>query len=119
MASKCESFQTAKRKRVCGAADYRHCHPRHMGCAGSVESADREAVGGAGSNLTSNASHEATLAAAAIGGALGTFSMVDLSIAAKGLVSLDLMSASDPICVVYERRDGRLVELGRTEAICT
>ena len=90
-----------------------------MGCAGSVESADREAVGGAGSNLTSNASHEATLAAAAIGGALGTFSMVDLSIAAKGLVSLDLMSASDPICVVYERRDGRLVELGRTEAICT
>ena len=58
-------------------------------------------------------------AAAAIGGSGGTFSFVDLSISATGLVSLDTTSASDPICIVYENTTRGLVELGRTEVICT
>lgn len=58
-------------------------------------------------------------AAAAIGGAGGTFSFVDLSISAAGLIALDATSASDPICVVYENSQRGLVELGRTEVICT
>ena len=90
-----------------------------MGCTGSVESADREAIGQFPTDAASSPTQEAAIAAAAIGGAAGAYSMVDLSVSAKGLVSLDRLSASDPICVVYERRDGRLVELGRTEAICT
>jgi hypothetical protein len=91
-----------------------------MGCSGSVEMADREAAGGhADVTGTVHTHNEAAEAAAAIGGALGTFSLVELSISAKGLVSMDTFSASDPVCIVYEQQGGRLLEIGRTEAICT
>jgi hypothetical protein len=87
-----------------------------MGCASSTADADRGAVAGSASaGGDAVAASEAAAAAAVLGSALGTFSFVDLSIAASGLPKLDLLSQSDPMCVVFEGQR----ELGRTEMICT
>ena len=90
----------------------------HGGEQGNTESADRQAAGIAASP-TGAAGTAADEAAAVLGSAAGTYSLVDLSISAAGLVSLDVTSASDPICVVYEVGPRGLVELGRTEVVCT
>jgi len=43
--------------------------------------------------------------------------MVELSVAASGLKDTDVMSKSDPVCVLFEKRSGRWEEIGRTEMI--
>jgi hypothetical protein len=58
-------------------------------------------------------------AAAALGGSLGLFSPVELSISAEGIADTDTLSAPDPLAVIYERTPGGLVEIGRTEVIGT
>lgn len=50
----------------------------------------------------------------AAGGASQTF---QLSVACKKLANLDLMSKSDPLCVLYILRDGAWREVGKTERI--
>ncbi len=64
-------------------------------------------------------SDDTAAAAAALGGAAGLFSPVELSISAEGLADTDAMSAPDPLAVVYERTSRGFVEVGRTEVICT
>ena len=54
-----------------------------------------------------------------LGGSAGLFSPVELSISAEGLAETDAMSAPDPLAVVYERTKTGLIEIGRTEVICT
>ena len=44
-------------------------------------------------------------------------STVELSVSASGLKDTDLMSKSDPVCVLFEKRVGRWEEIGRTEMI--
>jgi hypothetical protein len=53
-----------------------------------------------------------------MGGALGLFSPVELSLSAEALAETDAFSAPDPMAVVLERSVGGLKELGRTEMIC-
>ncbi len=58
-------------------------------------------------------------AAQAMGGGVGLFSFVELSIVAQGLAETDSLSAPDPMAVVFERDvKGTYVEIGRTEVIC-
>ncbi|KAF6176598.1 hypothetical protein GIB67_034460 [Kingdonia uniflora] len=46
------------------------------------------------------------------------FTQLELSLSASKLLDMDFASKSDPMAVVYEKkRDGTLVELGRTEVI--
>ncbi|GER49043.1 calcium-dependent phospholipid-binding protein [Striga asiatica] len=45
------------------------------------------------------------------------FTPIELSLSASKLLDLDIVSKSDPMAVVYTRRDGKLEELGRTEVI--
>ncbi|GFP93377.1 protein bonzai 3 [Phtheirospermum japonicum] len=45
------------------------------------------------------------------------FTPIELSLSASKLLDRDIVSKSDPIAVVYMRRDGKLEELGRTEVI--
>ncbi len=88
-----------------------------QGTTDSVARVDTSAAGGGSGSAAASAMGDA--AAAAMGGAGGTFSFVDLSISASGLIALDATSASDPLCVVFENTPRGLVEVGRTEIICT
>ncbi|KAL3622773.1 Protein BONZAI 3 [Castilleja foliolosa] len=45
------------------------------------------------------------------------FTPIELSLSASKLLDRDIVSKSDPMAVVYMRRDGKLEELGRTEVI--
>lgn len=56
-------------------------------------------------------------AASALGGALGLFSPVELSISAEALAETDAFSAPDPMAVVLERTKTGVAECGRTELI--
>ena len=46
-----------------------------------------------------------------------TFSRVELSVKCTELADMDLFSKSDPICVLFSRKQGDWVEEGRTEVI--
>ncbi|KAL6576117.1 Protein BONZAI 3 [Orobanche hederae] len=50
-------------------------------------------------------------------GEYALFTPIELSLSASKLLDRDIMSKSDPMAVVYMRRDGKLEELGRTEVI--
>ena len=46
-----------------------------------------------------------------------TSSRVELSVRCTGLVNLDRMSKSDPMCVLFSKKYGAWSEYGRTEVI--
>ncbi|KAI3898398.1 hypothetical protein MKX03_007912 [Papaver bracteatum] len=51
-------------------------------------------------------------------GCQGLFTQLQLSLSAKQLIDMDLLSKSDPMAIVYAKRsDGMLEEIGRTEVI--
>lgn len=45
------------------------------------------------------------------------FPLVDLHVSAKDLKDMDLLSKSDPICVLYIQREGKWQEFARTEVV--
>ncbi|KAL6845034.1 hypothetical protein ACP4OV_025207 [Aristida adscensionis] len=93
------------------------------GCFSGDLRGGMEAVGGGGR------SHGAAAAAAPGGpndavdyffharGLRGLYSPLELSFSASKLRNMDAFSKSDPMLVVYTKKDGKLEEIGRTEVI--
>ncbi|KAH9329184.1 hypothetical protein KI387_001292, partial [Taxus chinensis] len=89
----------------------------------------QEAVGGNGmhadrfksqayANETTRMAHEAVEFLMKTKGVQGLSSLIELSLSASNLRDRDVLSKSDPMAVVYMRKqDGSLEELGRTEVI--
>ena len=87
-----------------------------QGCGTSAaQQADQAAAGATPSDMGDGGG----AAAAAMLGGGGLFSPVELSISAEGLAETDALSAPDPLAVVYENTKSGLIEVGRTEVICT
>ncbi|XP_051203165.1 protein BONZAI 3 isoform X1 [Lolium perenne] len=94
------------------------------GCFSGDVRGGKEAVGGGGSGMGRGP------AAAGHGGAneavdhffqghglRGLYTPLELSFSAAKLRNMDALSKSDPMLVIYAKRDGRLEEIGRTEVI--
>ena len=73
---------------------------------------DTNAVG-----MTNVAIDEALLAATSITGHSDVTTRVELSISCRNLINKDILSLSDPFCVVYRADDGRFTEVLRTEIV--
>ncbi len=137
--SACE-WQATLDARVCDGCVGVWCSA--VGCGTSAaQRADQEAAGvgatptsaGGGTSLASRCecagvgftalcvtSSRADDAAAAMGGNVGMFTLVELSLSAEGLADTDRLSAPDPMIVVSEKIGvhGTWQEIGRTEVIC-
>ena len=48
---------------------------------------------------------------------VGASSRVEMSVSCTGLVNMDILSKSDPMCVLFVKKMGKWVEQGRTETI--
>ncbi|KAM0908194.1 hypothetical protein ACQ4PT_015634 [Festuca glaucescens] len=94
------------------------------GCFSGDVRGGKEAVGGGGSGMGRGP------AAAGHGGAneavdhffqghglRGLYTPLELSFSAAKLRNMDALSKSDPMLVIYAKKDGRLEEIGRTEVI--
>ncbi|KAG8085339.1 hypothetical protein GUJ93_ZPchr0010g10310 [Zizania palustris] len=90
------------------------------GCLSGDVRGGMEAVGGGGSGLRGTGQGGANEAVDHFfqkSGLRGLYSPLELSFSASKLKNMDVLSKSDPMLVIYTKKDRRLEEIGRTEVI--